>query len=469
MSRERKRETSEQLRATLPTTTGLFLAVPAAFAVTAGLYYGLEGHWGTAEQRVILAGGVLFVILSCLNWQFGVRPVKVLLEGVEQLSRSNFRFRFTVGTEDEFGRIAREFNRLLGALDRAGAEVESLRKALRGREEGETGGTTRSVELLQEAMQRFSREIEPDLLAESALQTFFRDLRADRCMVIACHEAANILSLEAIGQDPGQRISEKLHLAVFPKSEEELLALGGWPALDRARQWLGDPSLHVLGQIMDTEGTLLGYVAAFREIRWPFTDNDRTLFAALVRNLAAALQNLRLHQRSVTDGLTGLYTRRLMEEVLDREAAKAKRTGLPLTLLMMDVNNFKRVNDELGHAAGDDLLRRIADAVKGCVRSADYHPCRYGGDEFLVLLAATNLEGALGVGERILKEVGGMEQLPRLSNGKTVSVAIGAACYPTHGTTIKEVMASADKAMYEAKRQGGNALKEADRVEDEEQ
>jgi len=128
--------------------------------------------------------------------------------------------------------------------------------------------------------------------------------------------------------------------------------------------------------------------------------------------------------------------------------------------LMVDVDRFKEVNDQLGHAAGDEVLRRIAKGLKGCVRAADY-AFRYGGDEFLILLIGTSLEGALGVGRRIVGEVASIKDVPRLASEVDAGVSVGVACFPIHATDKVELMALADRAMYEAKREGGGRLKVA--------
>jgi diguanylate cyclase (GGDEF)-like protein len=461
MSRQRRIEKNGSPRALWTTKIGLLFAPPVAIIVSGAIYIGFESIWSKQDVRAALAGTLLLIILVWLNWYFGARPLKAILAGVDELRRSRFTFRFTWENEDEFGQISKQFNRLLEALSRAEAEVANLKQVLRWREEMESEQMATPMQIVQSAMQKFSRDTDPDILAESAVQIFFKDLRADRCLLVVCHEATDILSLEAAGQEPGQRISERIHVTAFPNSEKELMALSGWPAWEMARQWKTNSGLDVLSQPVEVGGTFLGYVAVFREIRWRFSSNDQALFGALVKNLAAALQNLRLHERSVTDGLTGLFTRRLMEDMLEKEFVKAKGAQLPLSVLMIDVNDFKQINDKLGHMAGDEVLQHIAKYVRGCVRSSADYPCRYGGDEFLVLLVGANMDAALQVGKRLLKEVEGSKELPRLSSGDKVSLSIGVASFPTHAETKAKLLDLADKAMYEAKGQGGNVLREA--------
>jgi len=440
-----------------PARIGLALAAPLATVVGVGIYYALEGMWGTPGQRAMIGAGVVVVLVTWLSWRFVFRPVRILLGGAEQVSGANLAFRFKVGREDEFGLIAKQFNWMLDEVQRARAEISSLKRVIALREERGNGGP---VEIVQAAMERFSGEMDPDVLAESATEVFFKDLRADRCMLAICHEATNIISLNVTGQEAGQKISEKIQVPALPATEEELMSLRGWPAWERARNWPADKTVQTLSQALEAGGVLLGYASVCRDTHWPFSDDDKALFRALARNFEAALQNLRLRERSVTDGLTGLYARRVMEEMLEVELEKAQRVGIPLSVLMIDVNDFKRINDELGHAAGDEALRRVARHIRGSVRSVD-HPCRYGGDEFLVLLVGTDIEGALTVARRILADVAESKGLEALPGRRELSLSIGVACFPRHCTTKAELMSLADKAMYEAKRQGGNALKEA--------
>jgi diguanylate cyclase (GGDEF)-like protein len=191
------------------------------------------------------------------------------------------------------------------------------------------------------------------------------------------------------------------------------------------------------------------------------------LFASIA---AVALENARLYkvaeQQAITDGLTGLYNHRHFYERLGLELARSRRSGTPLAMLMIDLDDFKRLNDDYGHVAGDHVLRAIGRALDDCTRHGVDLAARYGGEEFAVFLPGTSMaepddgdhpEGALAVAERIRATVAAAS-VPCEVNGELkevgVTVSIGVAVFPTTATTMGELVAQADAALYLAKRRG---------------
>jgi diguanylate cyclase (GGDEF)-like protein len=158
-----------------------------------------------------------------------------------------------------------------------------------------------------------------------------------------------------------------------------------------------------------------------------------------------------LQKLSITDGLTGLYNRRHLMETLSVELEQA-RNLYPVAVLMIDIDHFKQYNDSQGHLAGDALLVQVATLFKGAIRDDDY-AARYGGDEFLVLLRATGQNEAVPVAERLQAHVAQAR-----AAGGHVTVSVGIAAFPTHGTTPEALIAKADAALYEAKKSGRNRI-----------
>jgi len=159
---------------------------------------------------------------------------------------------------------------------------------------------------------------------------------------------------------------------------------------------------------------------------------------------------------SETDDLTGLYNRRGFAIVVDRLFAQAVRYDRPATVLMIDVDRFKALNDSYGHDAGDRTLKMVAKCIEVELRHTDV-VARQGGDEFVALLPDTPIAGALDVAGRIRSAVAGT---PLEIDGRSVitSVSIGVAAFPEDGRSIDAIMARADRAMYQAKQQGRNAV-----------
>jgi diguanylate cyclase (GGDEF)-like protein len=184
---------------------------------------------------------------------------------------------------------------------------------------------------------------------------------------------------------------------------------------------------------------------------------ERQLAEVLAKQVALALGNLKLKEslknQSICDPLTGLFNRRYMEESLEREFSRANRNKSSVAILMMDLDHFKRFNDTFGHQAGDTLLRALGDLLKRSTRGQDI-ACRYGGEEFVLVLTDSNLAGAVQRAEILRQQV---KQLSVEYAGQllgAVSVSVGVAFFPDHGTTMSDVLRASDQALYCAKREG---------------
>jgi diguanylate cyclase (GGDEF)-like protein len=175
---------------------------------------------------------------------------------------------------------------------------------------------------------------------------------------------------------------------------------------------------------------------------------DQHRLRAINRRLAELLGDAERLAR--TDPLTGLANARAFVERLRQELARAQRAHTPLCLAYIDVDNFKHVNDARGHAAGDELLRTIAEAIRETVRASDV-AARLGGDEFAVLFVGAREDAVEGAAQRLLA------RLVRIADtypGLHLGASIGMALYPTPAATPEEMIRAADAAMYEAKRRG---------------
>jgi len=178
---------------------------------------------------------------------------------------------------------------------------------------------------------------------------------------------------------------------------------------------------------------------------------------AVAAQLALGLANIQLreilHSQSIHDALTGLFNRRYMTETLEREVHRARRGGRPMAVLMVDVDAFKQQNDIFGHEAGDALLRVLAGLLQHSLRKEDI-ACRYGGEEFVLVLPDAALDDAARRAEQIREAV----KTARVQNGDAmvgpVTVSIGVAAFPEHGPDGAALLRSADTALYVAKRLG---------------
>ena len=193
----------------------------------------------------------------------------------------------------------------------------------------------------------------------------------------------------------------------------------------------------------------------------PFNEHDRTILSTLASSAAVALENARLYEMAITDGLTGLFIHRYFQQRMDEEVARARRYGHKLSLLMLDIDHFKMCNDTYGHQTGDHVLVSLARVLKRNLREADI-ACRYGGEEFALILTDTDEAGAKVVAERIRADTESFEfQGP--AGRLRITVSAGLSTY-REGMVKDELISEADKALYAAKNAGRNRVRHFDEV-----
>ncbi len=189
-----------------------------------------------------------------------------------------------------------------------------------------------------------------------------------------------------------------------------------------------------------------------------FQSGDTQSLESVADICATAIQNAhyveRVKQLAYLDGLTGIFNRRFFELRISEEIERARRFDTGMAVIMVDIDNFKRLNDEFGHLLGDEVLRQVSSIFHQQLRKIDV-VCRYGGEEFAMLLSQTNSQHALSVAEKLrrLVETWQFPGVPR-----RVTISAGAASYPEDGTTRDELVKAADAGLYAAKQAGRNLV-----------
>jgi diguanylate cyclase (GGDEF)-like protein len=176
--------------------------------------------------------------------------------------------------------------------------------------------------------------------------------------------------------------------------------------------------------------------------------------------LDTALQLKRAEELSVTDDLTQLYNSRYLDLVLRRETKRASRSGRPLSLLFIDLDGFKSVNDTHGHLSGSRALVEASHVIRGSARETDV-VSRFGGDEFAIILPDTGGEGAFAVGERVRERIAGHQFLADDGLDIHLTASVGVATLPDVAASAEELVHAADKAMYQVKESGKNGIQAA--------
>lgn len=231
------------------------------------------------------------------------------------------------------------------------------------------------------------------------------------------------------------------------------------PNLSQAKAILTEQKSWIVAPLIQKE-KVIGVLELAAPEPDSFSENDLNSLISFADTVSAALHNAQLHteiqQIAITDILTGLYNRRGFEELGQREILRSRRTSAPLSILLVDVDFLKQVNDELGHSAGDLMIKTVAECSKSTFRQMDL-VTRYGGDEFAILLPDTPLDHARDAAER-LRQVITNKSLKIKGVEVHLSVSIGLAGLAKDLDTIETLFDRADKALYRAKKGGRNSV-----------
>jgi diguanylate cyclase (GGDEF)-like protein len=213
-----------------------------------------------------------------------------------------------------------------------------------------------------------------------------------------------------------------------------------------------------------SRGRTIGVVQVINRQQGKFTRADQQLLLTLVEPCAIAIENAILFQKAeqltITDDLTKLFNSRYMNLYISREIKRCKRHGIPISVIFLDLDGFKSINDQFGHLAGSTTLTEVGHILSQCVRESDIL-ARYGGDEFVAVLPETPASGALVIGERIRKSIEEHVFLTAQGLMARISASIGIASYPDHALTPEGLIQKADQAMYRVKERDKNGIEVA--------
>lgn len=258
---------------------------------------------------------------------------------------------------------------------------------------------------------------------------------------------------------------ESVAYSIPSRVVREINASGGAPVIPP-----GDAEIHdhvpaevaVVAPLEMGEGEAGLLILGRRMTEAPYEPHDLALLRALADSSAIALRNAdlldRLRAQATIDPLTGCHNRRGFDEILQREMSRAKRYSRPLSVVLLDIDHFKRINDDLGHEAGDVALQRIGRTLRHAFRTTD-GACRYGGEEFALIFPETEKEEAAILAEKMRVTI---EALPPTADvPRAMTASFGVAASPEDAGTPTELIRAADRALYRAKASGRNRVKTA--------
>jgi diguanylate cyclase (GGDEF)-like protein len=384
---------------------------------------------------LILAFAFALAVSRSLQAQIGR-----FLEAARRLGGGDFSTEVPIEGRDEFSALGEEFNKMSRQLE---VRLEELRL---------------ERQRLQTAMRRIGDTFASNLDREGLLEIVVRTAVDG---VIAAGGRASVRS------DPDAPLEPRTGVGDV-EGYENVLSAAEHAALDSIAPAEvavdGKSALAFPLRPAERPDRVLGLVSVARDGR-PFSEAERELFNYLAGQAAVSIENVDLHElvqrQAVTDELTGLFNHRRFQEVVAAEVERAKRFGQDLGMLMLDIDNFKQINDTYGHQQGDLVLREVARVLRESSREID-EPARYGGEEMAVALPQTDLDGAYNLAERVRASIEALEiRRLRGSGSLRVTASLGVAALPESAQDKDALIAAADAALYQAKRAGKNRTERA--------
>ncbi|MGI5525352.1 diguanylate cyclase [Micromonospora sp. CA-259024] len=430
---------------------------------------------------VVVLAGLLAVLAAWRLARVTTRPLMELAGAVDRVAHGDLTARVPVRSGDELGRLAAAFNRMTRETGSYVAALTSNRDQLRGHLAvlGDTLASTHDLQrilrvILHSAIGATGARAGAVLLVETGgmlvaqctegLDGRWPEADADGPQTLRVPVGVGVVGAVAATGEPQRGRAEPTDA---PSGEPRCrtyvavpFAAPGGGAATTLSGSSGPP---------DEAGVAaaLGVLALYDRLGADeFDDDDLVTLRTFAGHAAVAVDNVRVHEEaqrlSLTDPLTGLWNYRYLRESIRREVERASRFGRMLSILALDLDRFKDVNDTYGHAAGDTVLAEFARRVRGEIREVDL-AFRQGGEEFVLLLPETDARGAAIVAERLGAAVRETPIAVEAYAGPVVvTVSVGIAVYPDNGSTGREVLEAADDALYAAKAAGRDTYRVAE-------
>lgn len=413
-----------------------------------------------SRQHIILismVGLLAGIILSVILAKFITRGLDNLIEGTQVIESGNLSYRIKAVSEDEIGTLAYRFNEMLDALE---ANNKALDRKIF------------EIETLFKASQAMNFQSDTDKLIKQILEMAGKAIRAERCSImLQSGVGSDELETKIVfGLKEGQE-GVQPHSSVKIKSGEgvagTVLKTGNSIIVNEGHK---DPLFKSYDNNLEFEKTISNLISVPLKIKdrvtgvingvnkvnsEPFTEEDQRLLEALAQQAAMAVEHARLYELAITDGLTKLFIHRYFQARLEEEIVRAKRYHTACSLILFDIDHFKKFNDTYGHQQGDVVLIEVAKLTKQTVRETVDIPARYGGEEFAIILPETDAKGAHLVAERLRKTVEAYD-FPGQEKALKVTISLGVSTFPDHASVKSVLIKKADMALYECKGRGRN-------------
>jgi diguanylate cyclase (GGDEF)-like protein len=403
-----------------------------------------------SEMLLLLLALIVTLFLAYILARLITRPLDEVAEGANAIAEGRFDHRIPVRSGDEVGQLAFAFNEMSDQLETTYTELSSSRDQLQ-RAVRRVGDTLRSTHDMRQILDSIVRTAIDAVDADSGVLWTFSPTREE------------VYPALAVGTDLDEHQRVRVGGGIAGLVAERGTPVVRGPDTSSPRLAPAEPIAPVSVAIpFYSEDRISGVLALYREEHDPFSREDIDMVMFLAEQGGVAIENVFLHDEasrlSITDGLTSVWNRRYFQMQFRQVLATSIRFRRPFSILMLDLDNFKRINDSYGHQRGDAILIEFAQRVNRVLREVDTF-ARYGGEEFICLLSETDVFGALTTAEKI-REVIRSETFGAAGDHPVkLTVSIGLASYPEHAEAYKSLVEAADQALYKAKEEGRDRVR----------
>ncbi|HLD45232.1 MAG TPA: diguanylate cyclase [bacterium] len=448
---------------------------------------------GQGGQTVFLLLTLFFICLQVVLIFLAIglfigRPLQKIMASMRRIAQGQTEEICDVGEGDEFGELSGNLNKMMQNIRHMLDSRQKIEKRLVAAEEGlkyksaledkakiiermnlELSGALSDISLLYTVSQHLSSVLAMDDLLQKVRLIFENKLSCDGFVLLLVDNPARQLKLVASKNlkdlsEEQKSVDVGDGLAGFVVQKNRSHYVSDLLSFERSRLSVIESDMQgsVFCVPLRVREEVVGVLLVWRQQIDSFTPTDRQSLESIGSQIAVAFDRSLLHTKtkelSVRDELTDVYNRRYFYQMLHREFERAKRFNRPLSLIMIDLDHFKRLNDTFGHIVGDGVLKKFAQLIRDHLREIDVL-ARFGGEEFVVLLSDTAMNNAVIVAEKLRSLVRVQSWEPLLSGGDDrgdmmITISVGVAGFPETAKTQEELVHRADIALYQAKKMG---------------